>query len=124
MFLFVLLLCSACSAAEFVVIHDRTGKVNCIQRQSDKACIPFDPDNSDYQRFLEWNAKQPMQDRVVVADRAPDPIPAQEIERQRRLQVALSYIKAIPDAWENGTNDQKLMWAVKQALKELRDNTD
>ena len=25
-----------------------------IQRDKDGAFIPFDPDNTDYQRFLEW----------------------------------------------------------------------
>ena len=28
--------------------------VNCVIRVSDKAVIPFDPDNTDYQRYLEW----------------------------------------------------------------------
>jgi hypothetical protein len=26
----------------------------CIQRVSDKACIPFDPANTDYQAYLKW----------------------------------------------------------------------
>ena len=25
-----------------------------IQRISDNACIPFDPDNTDYQAYLKW----------------------------------------------------------------------
>ena len=25
-----------------------------VQRQSDKAFIPFDPDNTDYQAYLRW----------------------------------------------------------------------
>ena len=29
----------------------------CIQRVSDKACIPFDPDNTDYQAYLKWVAE-------------------------------------------------------------------
>ena len=31
-----------------------TGQVNMVQRQSDNAFIPFDPDNTDYQAYLRW----------------------------------------------------------------------
>jgi hypothetical protein len=27
---------------------------NCVQRLSDNACIPFDPDNTDYIEYLKW----------------------------------------------------------------------
>jgi hypothetical protein len=26
----------------------------CILRVADNACIPFDPDNTDYQAYLKW----------------------------------------------------------------------
>jgi hypothetical protein len=39
---------------------------NCIIRTTDGACIPFDPDNSDYQAYLEWvaagNTPEPAED--------------------------------------------------------------
>ena len=29
---------------------------NTVLRKSDGACIPFDPDNTDYQEYLKWVA--------------------------------------------------------------------
>ena len=34
-----------------------TNELNSIIRLSDNAFIPFDPDNTDYQEYLEWLAE-------------------------------------------------------------------
>jgi len=31
-----------------------TSEVKSVQRLSDNAFIPFDPDNTDYQAYLKW----------------------------------------------------------------------
>jgi len=35
----------------------KDGQVCVVRRKSDKACIPFDPDNTDYQTYLKWVAE-------------------------------------------------------------------
>jgi hypothetical protein len=41
----------------YKLIQGLTGNVNTIQRLSDNAFIPFDPDNTDYQKYLAWLAE-------------------------------------------------------------------
>ena len=31
--------------------------IQCVFRVSDGTCIPFDPDNTDYQEYLKWVAE-------------------------------------------------------------------
>jgi hypothetical protein len=31
--------------------------IQIVQRTTDGACIPFDPDNTDYQAYLKWVAE-------------------------------------------------------------------
>ena len=36
---------------------ERTNQLlDVVIRKEDTACIPFDPDNTDYQEYLEWVA--------------------------------------------------------------------
>jgi hypothetical protein len=34
--------------------NDKFGPAKSVIRTSDGACIPFDPDNTDYIAFLKW----------------------------------------------------------------------
>ena len=34
-----------------------TNNINSVFRISDNSCIPFDPDNTDYQAYLKWVAE-------------------------------------------------------------------
>jgi hypothetical protein len=38
-------------------IHPVYSDAQSVIRLSDNACIPFDPDNTDYQEYLEWVAE-------------------------------------------------------------------
>jgi hypothetical protein len=38
----------------YKLLNDRLGNAGAVIRLSDSACIPFDPDNTDYQAYLKW----------------------------------------------------------------------
>ena len=39
------------------VLHDGMLNTGVIKRLSDEVCIPCDPDNTDYQEYLQWVAE-------------------------------------------------------------------
>jgi hypothetical protein len=42
----------------YKLLPDFMGKpMPCVTRTTDGACIPFDPDNIDYQAYLKWVAE-------------------------------------------------------------------
>jgi len=41
----------------YKLIKNKDGSIENVQRLSDNACIPFDPDNTDYQAYLAWVAQ-------------------------------------------------------------------
>ena len=41
----------------YKLLRDPTNQISTVRRLSDMACIPFDPANTDYQKYLEWLAE-------------------------------------------------------------------
>ena len=41
----------------YKLLKNLRDEVNSVQRLSDNAVIPFDPDNTDYQAYLKWVAE-------------------------------------------------------------------
>ena len=68
----------------------QTGKASSIKRVSDGACIPLAPDNTDFQKFLIWNAEQkvPLDLKSTIEVEVITPPPTAE-ERIDRLLVIL-----------------------------------
>jgi len=38
-------------------MYKLVSQLNAVIRTSDGACIPFNPDNTDYQAYLKWMAE-------------------------------------------------------------------
>jgi hypothetical protein len=38
----------------YKLINNPLGSINIVLRIEDRTSIPFDPDNTDYQQYLEW----------------------------------------------------------------------
>jgi hypothetical protein len=54
----------------YQIVPDHSlGPSNCVKRLLDNACIPFDSDNTDYQKYLEWlsegNTPEPADNQKV-----------------------------------------------------------
>jgi hypothetical protein len=42
---------------QYFAMLDGSNMDGYIRRLPDRACIPFDPDNTDYQQYLKWLAE-------------------------------------------------------------------
>ena len=40
----------------YKLLKNLQGEISSVLRVADNACIPFAPDNTDYQKYLEWVA--------------------------------------------------------------------
>ena len=83
----------------YIINYDNeTGKVTSIRR-SDGADIPICTDNTDFQQFLEWNAKQktPLDYETPIAVEPPAPVETLEekITRIVKVEVATEVAKEI-----------------------------
>ena len=47
----------------YKLLKNLQGEISSVLRVADNACIPFAPDNTDYQKYLEW----------VAAGNTPEP---------------------------------------------------
>ena len=41
----------------YKLLNNLIGELAAIRRLSDMSCIPLDPANTDYQKYLEWVAE-------------------------------------------------------------------
>jgi hypothetical protein len=41
----------------YKLLKNITGEPTSVQRLSDMSCIPFNTDNTDYQKYLKWVAE-------------------------------------------------------------------
>lgn len=100
---------------EYAIIRDaQTGKVSAVVKIEGSGGVSFGPRSGElWTDFLAWNSQQPVP--FDLTDKVPQPPPVDP-----DLALAVQILKAIPDSWKNGTNDQKISWATKRALKELR----
>ena len=103
----------------YQILPDLDGQpAQCIKRLSDNAFIPFDPANTDYQKYLEWlaggntpdPAPVPAPEEALAAERAAMRCtPAQMRLTLHRMDL-LTQVQAIADAdpeasivWEYAT---------------------
>jgi hypothetical protein len=103
----------------YQLLPDLDGQpAQCIKRITDNAFIPFDPANTDYQKYLEWLADgntpeptpSPTPEEALAAERAAmSCTPAQMRLALHRMDL-LTQVQAIADAdpeasivWEYAT---------------------
>jgi len=53
----------------YKLLKNLDAKIENVKRTSDGACIPFDPDNTDYQAYLAW------------VEQGNTPLPADEVTK-------------------------------------------
>ena len=94
-------------------------KSDCIVRLSDKACIPADPANTDYQEYLAWVAEGNVPKPVDPP--TPEQIQAEYISQVQRVldgkAQELGYDNIISICTYAGSSNEKFAAEGKAVLK-------
>ena len=78
----------------YKINYDLEGKPSGIQRE-DGACIPFEPLNRDFRKFLEWNKTGKLDYETPIEPKPQEPVETLEekIRKIVKVEVAKKVVK-------------------------------